>query len=171
MALNIPAGVSSNATVRVTFVPDGGVANPAAPTVSELEAGTDISCHLMADGFNPGAEEATTDGRRLCSPQSYEIVGAIKFTIDDLVYVYDVQNPGSDTNAAYEALEPNTTGYLFVRWGLDVEEAWAAGQVVDGYEVRLSQRRKQQPEADNELKVAQKPSVLQRVAEDYALTA
>ena len=65
MALNIPAGVSSNATVRVTFVPDGGVANPAAPTVSELEAGTDISCHLMADGFNPGAEEATTDGRRL----------------------------------------------------------------------------------------------------------
>jgi len=171
MALNIPPAVSSNGTVKVVFVPDGGLAAPGKATVAEIKAGTEISCHLTADGFAPNAEEQVSDGRRLCSKQSYDIVGATKWSIDDLKYVYDVQNPSSLTNAAYEALEPGTTGYLIVRWGKDAEIDWAAGDVVDIFQVRLGERRKQQPEADSELYVAQKPYVLNRDAEDFALTA
>lgn len=169
--LEIPPGVSSNGTVKVAFVPDGGFADYTAPTLAEVDAVgvQDISCHLMADGFGENATEGSQQRRRLCSKESYTVRGAVEWTIQDLRYVYDIQNPSSVTHEAYAALAPDSKGFLVVRWGLDAAEDFAANDVVDVYPVELGVQRKQPPEANSELEVLQTPYVTGTKATDVSL--
>lgn len=169
--LNIPEGVPSDGTVRVDFVPDGGIAAWPEATLTELTGATAemIGCHLF--GIGMGATIDRKEKRRLCSRTKYELLGSTTYTIEDLNYVYDVQNPESDTNAAYAALAPFTTGYLVVRWGLDAALPLAAAQVVDIFPVRLGPQIKQAPEENDELTVSQAVSVVGEPVIDYAIPA
>ena len=45
--LNLPPGVPSDGTVRVDFIPDGGIANIKAATLAELTAATAIPSAAM----------------------------------------------------------------------------------------------------------------------------
>lgn len=170
-ALELPPGIPSDGTVKVAFVPDGGFANYQVPTPAEVIAGQELSCHLMQDGYGESADEGTNTDRRLCSKEAYTIGGSVTWTITDLRYVYDVQNPDSLTHEAYAALAPGTKGYLVARWGKDAAEPWAAGDVVDVYPVQLGVQRKQTPEANSELKVLQTPRVYGTKATDVELAA
>lgn len=169
--LNIPAGVPSDGNVRVDFIPAGGFADPTAATLAELTAATAemISCHLFA--INQSATTDRKEKRRLCSKYKYELLGSTTYTIEDLNYVYDVQNPESDTNAAYAALVPFTEGYLVIRWGIDAGTAIEAGQVVDILPVRLGPQIKQAPEENDELTVSQAVSVTGTPVIDYEVPA
>ena len=169
--LEIPPGVPSDGTVKVAFVPDGGFVDYSKPTLTELEAAgvTDISCVLMQDGFGEEADEGSNTDRRLCSKEAYTLGGTVTWTITDLRYVYDVQNPASDTNAGYAALTPGTKGYLVARWGKDAAEDFAGGDVLDVFPVELGVQRKQTPEANSELKVLQRPRVIGTKAQDVTL--
>lgn len=170
MSQSIPVGVPSDGMVKIAFAP--AIADPNVPSIAELGAATaveDISCWLTA--FGTTAEEATREVRRICSKQTFTDYGTISYGVDDLVYVYDAQNPASETNEVYAALVPGTTGFLVLAWGKDAEEDWAPGDIVDVYPVRLGAQRKQTPEANSELTVAQKPYVTGNVVSDVPLVA
>lgn len=169
MALAIPTGVSSNGTVTVTWVPT--LADPAAPTVAEITAGTDISCYLTTTGLGLSVDQTTTTARRLCSKDDYTIGGSKTWTLSDLQYVWDPQSLYTDTNDAYVALAPDSVGYLVIRWGKDAEEAAAAGDVVDVFSVTLQDQIPQTPEANSELYVNQPVIVSGAVHRDVTLAA
>lgn len=168
--LNLPPGVPSDGTVRVDFIPDGGIANISAATLAELTAATAemIGCHMF--GLGMGATTERKEKRRLCSAVKYELLGATTYTIEALSYIYDVQNPGSESNRAYEALTPLTSGTLVVRWGMDAAVPLAASQVVDLFPVRLGLQIKQSPEENDELTVSQEVTVGNPVI-DYVIPA
>lgn len=170
-ALDIPPqGVSSDGTVSAIYVP-GALTTPAEPKLTEVNAAgaQNLSCYIFAIG--EGADQATKQKRRLCQKQSYTLLGPITYTIDEIQYVYDVQNPESETNAAYAALVPNSTGYLLVRWGIDAETPWAVGDIVDVFPVRLGVQRKLTPEENDELMAAQQVAVIGNKVTDVALVA
>lgn len=168
--LNIPPGVPSDGTVRADFVPDGGFSDYHNPTTAEVTAGTaqNLSCHLFSIGMD--ATEARNTKRRLCSKQAYEILGQTTWTLEDLSYVYDVQNPSSLTHEAYAALVPGTKGFLVLRYGIDAGTAPDAGDVVDIVPVRLGVQRKQAPAENDELITMQSVVVTGDIAQDVVLT-
>lgn len=166
----IPPGVSADGAVKVQFVTT--LADTAAPKVAtEVKAVSSVeaSCLLTKDGFTPGAETSQASDERLCSKQVFEDYGTVTYTLDNLTYIYDVQNPESTSNKLYAAIPEGTTGYLVVRWGLDADVDWAAAQVVDVYPVKLGPQVKQPPETNSKLKVQQKPFVVGDVQIDVAL--
>lgn len=171
--LVVPPGVSADGSVLVAFVP--AIGNPSAPTLAELNAATalNISCYLSTGSFKPGANDETATDERLCSKQVFETLGQTTWTIDNLEYIYDPQNPSSLSNKAYAAMKRGTHGYLVVRWGKDLEEfpEFAAGDVVDVFPVSLGSQVKQPPEKNSKLKVQQKPVVTGPVVEDVALAS
>ena len=171
MAQSIPVGVPSDGMVKVAFVTSIGDLD--APSIAtDINAATsleDFTCWLTTFGVD--ASEQTREVFRFCSKQVFEDYGTVTYTVSDLVYVYDPQNPTSETNKVYTALKEGTRGFLVVGWGKDAEEEWAAGDVVDIYPVKVGAQRKQTPERNSELTVAQKPYVTGAIAEDRALAA
>lgn len=164
--LNIPAGVPSNGMVRVDWAPEGTFADPSAPTATELNAGTvqHLTCHVFP--VAPSGTVTRKEKRRMCSVQAYEILGANSYSIDDIQYVYDIQNPSDETHAAYAALTPGTEGHLVFRWGMEVGPVYAAAQVIDLFPARLGPQNKMPPEPDDELMVSQPVSFIGDVLTD-----
>lgn len=167
MTLVIPPGVSADGSVKVQFVTT--LADPAAPKLAtEINAVSSVeaSCLLTKDGFTPNAETSEASDERLCSKQLFEDYGTVTYTLEELTYIYDVQNPASDSNALYAAVPEGTLGNLIVRWGQDADEDWAVGDVVDVYPVKMGPQIKQPPETNSKLKVKQKPFVVGNVQTD-----
>lgn len=169
--LNIPSGVPSDGNVRVDFFPSGAFEDYTEATLAELTdaAAEMIGVHMF--GLGQGATTDRKEKRRLSSKVKYELLGSTTYTIEDLTYVYDVQNPESETNAAYAALTPHTEGFLAVRWGIDAATGLEAGQVVDILPVRLGAQIKQAPEENDELVVSQPVSVIGTPCIDYTIPA
>lgn len=171
--IDVPAGVPAEGSVLVTWVPT--LADPNAPTLTELNAtgSLNLTCYITEQNFKPSADDATGTDPRLCSKQVFETLGAATWSIDNIIYVLDPQNPESESNKAYAALKRGTRGFLVVRWGKDVEEfpTFVAADVVDVFPVQLGSQVKQPPEANSVLKVSQKPVVTGPVVEDVALAA
>lgn len=130
------------------------IANTAAPTVTELTAGTvvDISCYLTGDGWAPSGSQNTVEDRRLCSKQIYGRPGRFTPTLE-LTYI---QNPQSNTdNDAYDVLDPGTDMYIVERRGIDYNTAFAAGQKVTVHPVTPGEYREMPPEDESQIKMAQ----------------
>src|SRR5690606_10715017 len=129
----------------------------------------DISCYLTADGLSLSADQTTTTNRRLCSKQEYTIGGTITWSIGALRYVWDPQGPYTDTHAAYEALTPDSSGYLVVRWGMDAETGLAGDDVGAGLRGTLGEEAPLPPGASPGLYVTQGPNVTGSVFRDVAV--
>jgi hypothetical protein len=171
MPTTVPPGFVADASLRVWFVTS--LANPSAPSVaSELNAGTtvDATCYFT-NGFNPDASIATISDDRLCLAQVIEDKGTVTWSMDDLNYIYDVQNPASVSNKLYAALAENTTGYFVARYGMSVDTAAAAGQKVDVIPVKMGPKVKLPPERNTKGRVKQKPFVTGPVLQDQSLAA
>lgn len=164
-----PQGVPSDGMLKIAFV--ATLAAPDAPSITELSAVTSVDATCYLTSFTPNAEAQAIEDRRLCSKQVFEDFGTVTYTIGDITYVYDTQNASSDDQKLYEALPTGTEGFLVVAWGKDADEAWAAGDVVDVYPVKMGPRVKQPPEQNSKLKVTQKPFVTAEVEEDVVLAA
>lgn len=171
MTLNIPTGIPAAGMLSVVYVPAGGIASIAAPKLSEITAtgALNFSCYLMSDGYGQTADQAVTSKRRICSPSEYDILGAIKPTLQDMKYVFDVQNPASVSNKAYATLAPGLLGFLVVRWGKRGIDDIAVGDIVDVFSIRLGARSKGTPDDTGELIVTQKVSVVGSYIEDVAV--
>lgn len=165
-----PASVAADGNLKVVWVP--AIANPAAPTLAELNAASaiDLSCYLTADGFNPGTEEETVTDDRLCSRQSFARPGRTSDTLE-IGYVFRGQDTAAVDNKAFTSLKHLTTGFIVERWGKDYAAAFAAADVVDVKPVQCGVQRKQAPEANSVQRIMQTMHIVGTVRRDVPVPA
>jgi len=176
MAVTFPTGVSAQGNDSVIWVP--ALADPSAPTVTELTgAGAiNISCALV--GFSVSVDQGTFTDTRLCSTQEFDNLGKAKYSIDDLQYVYDPQtvgaDPADDDNIAYDNLTPGLTGFFVHRRGISAKTDVAADQVVNVYpsELGVQSDVAVDPTAEGDkIKCTQKVGVVAEVLRDVKVVA
>lgn len=145
-----PASVVSDGMVRVVWVASLALVDN--PDVSELEDGFDVTCYLTDQGWAPALSEDTVTDPRLCSRQTFTRPGRNQTTIP-LVYVYNPELP--DQDEARSTFVDRATGYFVARWGVDFEQDWALGDLVDVYPVQLGVPNKQAATANTPLTIMQ----------------
>ena len=114
-------------------------ANPAAPTVTELTAGIDASCRILYSDYrlSPTASDTIPD-RELCAEGNAVVYGASNYEANISPFRYLDEDGKSETleDVVYQALKvKGTTVWLVEREGPRYEDAWAAGDDVEVYEV------------------------------------
>lgn len=166
----VPIGITSEGNVLVQFVP--AIAAPGVPKLTEISAAgaVPLHCALTKDGLALGGDQQAGTDDRLCSRQTFEIPGSYTDTLD-ITYVYNPQATLPADNLAYTTLQQGVAGFVVVRWGKPWETALAVGDKVDVYPVTAGVQRKQAPEANSSLKVAQKLFVTGPVQRDVAVVA
>ena len=159
-----PAAVAADGNLKVVWVT---TLTTTAPTTTQLNAGTDLSYYLTADGLSPSVNQATVTDDRLADAQTFEIPGRYQFSLGDLRYVY---NPtSSPDNAAAVALTVGAIGYFVIRFGLASATAWASAQKVDIWPATLGAPVKLPPTANSVLHMQQKAFVTNSVLTDVAV--
>lgn len=167
MALEtVPAGQVSDGHGLVLFVPT--IANPAAPTVAELTAGTvkQITYSITGDGYNHTTTVNTVTANRLTLAQALQYDGTVT---DDLEITFAYTNTAGDVVRL--ALAQGTTGYIVERWAVANETAIAAADIVDVIPIKASIQRKNPPATNTELTRTQKLNVTGTVQRDVAVAA
>lgn len=132
------ANVPYEGNTFVWFVPT--IADLAAPTVEEIEAGVFLSPYITKDGFDPGSKVNTIPTASIDTTFDSVIGGSwgqdLKLTLK-----LDDQD-----NLAWETLPRKTVGFFAHRpMG---EAALAAGDIVDLYPVQTLQRERQKSAAN-----------------------
>lgn len=147
------ASVISDGMLRIDYV--AAIADPAAPTAAELNAGTSkaLSCYFTDQGVDATTNEETATDPRLCSRQVFEGRGRYTDSLM-LTYVYNILSSSDDV--ARLALATGTSGYIVMRWGDDYDAAWTAGDIVDVYPITAGVQQKQKPTANTPLTMTQK---------------
>lgn len=123
------ADIVIDGKVRVYFVPT--IANIAAPTVAELNAGTALTSRLTPTGLEGfESSDADVDSTSLASTFDTKLPGRTSFSGTGLVFKKD---DGTDT--VFNALSTKgTTGNIVVRSnGVDQATAWTIGQLCRVY--------------------------------------
>lgn len=120
--------------VRVAFVPT--IANIAAPTTAELNAGTLIHSTLTPgglEGFEPSPGEV--DNTAFDSTFDTRLPGVSSFSGSRLVL-----KKQSGTDTVFNLLTTfNTSGYIVVRRNVASGTAWAASQSMEVYPITTGQ--------------------------------
>ncbi len=114
-------------------------ANPAAPTVTELTAGIDLSCRILKSDYrlSPVASDTVPD-TELCSEGNAVTFGASNYegSVTPFRYLTEAGKADATNDVAWDALkEKGTELWLYEREGPKYDAAWAAADEVDGYEV------------------------------------
>lgn len=125
------ADIQVDGNTRVAFVPT--IANIAAPTVAELNAGTLLQSTLIPAGLE-GWESTTADidNTSLASTFDTKLPGRISFSGTGLVLK---KQDGTDT--VFNALTtPGTNGYIVIRDMTAQATAWTIADKVEVYPVR-----------------------------------
>lgn len=163
-----PTSVFADGNVKIAWVPT--IANPAAPTATELNAGFDLSCYLTADGYTPGGDTATVTDDRLCSRQTFSKPGRRSETLT-IGYVYQGQEDAAADNEAFDTLKNLTTGYFVERWGADYEPDFATGDIVNVKPAQLDEQMEAPPEANSVLRINQNVFITGEVQRGVAVVA
>lgn len=148
------------------------IANQAAPTVTELNAGIELECQITPDGLGREAEDEDVDTSRLCSVFTTTQVGRTSFEVSlTLVRLDEANMSGVDPqDEAYRTLVKGKRGFLVIRDNVSAETAWAADQDVEVFPVQCGTRSKANPAANElqtftlPLKVTADPSLYGVVA-------
>lgn len=114
------ADLLSDGNTRVSWVPS--IANIAAPTVAELNAGTRLDEYMPPDGLNMAHDEAAVNTAKLSSTFDSELPGRSKVS-PSLTLIR--QTP---TDTPWNLLTRGTTGYVVVRDTVAASTAWTAAQ-------------------------------------------
>lgn len=131
------ADLVSDGKIRVYWVPGtGGIANKAAPTVAELNAGTRLDATMTPDGLDISFATAPVDASALSSTFDTEKAGRRKPTLGVTVKAQD----GTDTILGL--LTYQAEGYLVVRRNIDAGTAWAAAQKAEVFPAQCGMRSK-----------------------------
>lgn len=132
-----PPGIDAAGNSKIVFVK--AIANLTAPTLTEIKAGTDLSCALY--GFVPSTEQGTVTRTKYCYKQAAESLGRATTTIEAIEYDYNPQKLDDQDYGYYAALTPGTSGWIVDRRGLDAKTVgFEADQIVDIYPVTLGAR-------------------------------
>lgn len=138
------ADVFADGNTRVAFVPT--ISNIAAPTTTELNAGTLLQSFITSDGLM--GFEATTaevDTTALASTFNTKTIGRDDFSGTGLRL--KKQTYGSDT--VFTTLTRGTSGYIAIRRGIAETTAWTSAQALEVYPITCGQRKMLAPEANS----------------------
>lgn len=127
------ADIVADGKTRVAWVPT--IANIAAPTTAELNAGMLLQTLLTADGlsgFQP--ETAKVDTSSLASTFNTARNGRTSF--DSPMLTLKKQDTG---DTAYTTLIRDATGYIVIRNSITESTAWASTQPVRVYPVQCGE--------------------------------
>lgn len=126
--------------VRVTFATS--ISNVAAPTVAELNAGTNITSYITPDGLDIGMETGGVDTSNLASTFTTMRAGRKKPGIS-ITFHHD-----SPTDTPYNLFPYRTTGYIIVRRGVDTTTANATSDKCEVYPVESGEATQAKPSVD-----------------------
>lgn len=122
------------------------IASTAAPTATELNAGTDLQTYVVPDGLDVNTEETRIDVGNLGSRQDEEVAGRRKENLSLTMNNLGMGSAPFSTFAAYPS------GYIVIRYGVLSTTAYAADDVVDVYTVTAGTRQRIKPAANDTLK-------------------
>lgn len=111
-------------------------ANPAAPTATELNAGIDISCDVLASDFTWSATDSDKVAEKaLCTTNNANAIGAGNYQAGVTIFrMFDETTKNADLteDAGYAALkEKGTTVYGYARETAKLStETWAAADEI-----------------------------------------
>lgn len=125
--------VASNGHIDVVWIPVGGIANPAAPTKAEIEAGIYLSPAIAWDNFELAPSDSNdTDDRSIvdaanATTRGYAQYGATLPMFREGV----VSNAVSDYAVAFETFRPQRIpGWLILRTNVAASKTFTAGDVI-----------------------------------------
>lgn len=120
---------------RLTWVPgEDGIADVSAPTLSELAAGTDLTCQMVttyevrADGSDTTSERAVCETSNVVAPTVGNYMGRF-----DLFRQWDSSNSEWETEDVLTELSYKDVGYFVRRLGFSHDTDYAADQKVEVY--------------------------------------
>ncbi len=135
------------------------IANIAAPTVAELNAGFALQCLIDADGgivgFEPETAEIPND--KLCSVNDSKTIGRESYS-NTMIKLYR-QGNNTDTDATRARMVRGYTTYIVIRRDLAETTAWAANQKVEVFPV-ICAGRKEEPYAKNSVHKYNVPTMI-----------
>lgn len=135
----------SNADGRTRVTIAASIANIAAPTVAELNAGIPVEGLMTPDGlvgFEPST--ADVDNSKLNSTFSTVAAGRISFSGTLLRLI---KQTGTDT--VYNTLTYAFPAYVVIRRDVTSSTAWTIGQAVEVYPVQFGEAADLTPEANS----------------------
>jgi hypothetical protein len=136
------ADIPVDGNTRVAFVPT--IASLAAPTTTELNAGTLLTDKVTADGlvgFEP--ETADVDNSSLASTFDTKSIGRDQFSGTMLRL-----KKQTATDTVFNTLTRGTEGYIVIRRDIAFDTAWASTQPVEVYPIICGREKHLSPEAN-----------------------
>jgi hypothetical protein len=156
--------ITADGKTRVYWVTT--IANTAAPTTTELNAGISLQSTLTADGLNGLAPDtADVDTSSLASTFNTTVNGRTSFSNTMLRL-----KKQSGTDTIFTTLVRDTAGYLVVRRSITESTAWASAQGVEVYPALCGEVARMDPEPNSveryqiPIKITASPSLRAAVA-------
>ena len=119
------ARYANDGMIKVYFVTT--IANKAAPTVAELNAGTDISNFITKDGLTVPSNQNNVPNASLAETFDSELPGSFGGPLS----MVGIRDAATDT--FWNLVVYNTAGFIVVRRGTATATAWGAGNKVEVY--------------------------------------
>ena len=119
--------VAIDGTIRVAYV--ATIANQAAPTVAELNAGTLLQTLITKDGLVTPSDTNTVDDAALSDTFDAQVPG----TFGGPVTLTFKRRALPDADTAWNLVVYGTTGFIVVRRQVLAATAWTAAQVAEVY--------------------------------------
>lgn len=134
------ADITADGRTRVYWVTS--IANIAAPTATELNAGIDLTSTLTADGLSGlQPDTADVDTSSLASTFNTMVNGRSSFSNTRLRL-----KKQSGTDTIFTTLVRDTAGYLVIRRSITQATAWASAQGVEVYPALCGEVARMDPE-------------------------
>lgn len=134
------ADITADGRTRVYWVTS--IANIAAPTTTELNAGIDLTSTLTADGLSGlQPDTADVDTSSLASTFNTMVNGRSSFSDTRLRL-----KKQSGTDTIFTTLVRDTAGYLVIRRSVTQATAWASAQGVEVYPALCGEVARMDPE-------------------------
>lgn len=161
-----PGAVPQAGNFLVLWVPEGGLADPSAPTLTELNANTvkRVTYSHKKGGYTPTKETARINDERLTKRTVRSVRGETTHGLESTIVFGDAED------VAASVLVEGAKGFLVERWAIPNETALAAGQKVDVREVTDIETFKMPPTGDGDFTKRIRP-FLGEVYEDVAIAA
>lgn len=161
------ADIFADGNTRVSYVPT--IANIAAPTTTELNAGTLLHDTITADGLvGFEAETAEVDTTALSSTFDTKLPGRASFSGTMLRLKKQNTNPAADT--VFNLLATNVAGYIAIRRSLAATTAWASSQKLAIYPIQCGEVKFLTPEA-NTVERYEVPTMITATPQQRAVVA
>ncbi len=148
----VPGSVANDDNLLILIAPKGGVAAIAAPTVTELDAGTvkDVTYSLTTDGWNVERSQASSTDERLTLGEVLEQPGR-KSTTLEIKYVF-----GADDDVADPLLPEGFEGVAFARYAVPYVDDTAVADKFEAIPFKAGVQRVNPPTANGNWTKTQK---------------